>query len=811
MRNPSYFDFVRTERTSKTDIWLGSQSLQCPRSAPYLLASAFAIAFLAPAASFAQAADILASDSQSDDGRLGEILVTARRQPESAQSVPISLTSVSGAAFRDGQFSHIEDLNQFSPSLNIVMPTPGNSSLSIRGVGANPGSLGLSTSVATFIDGVYMGKQGMSAIDLIDLQQVDVLRGPQGTLFGKNTSAGAIDIKTAQPSFTWTGVGQVSIGNLGYQQYQGALSGPISDTLAFRITGDRSLRDGFIDGTTLDRKLSNLDRWGVRGQLLFKPSSDFSIRLIGDYNHENDSAITPLLTSLGAAQTSYLAKLKAIDATVIAGPDGDATASDVPAQLRSTNKGVSAEINWNLGKGMALTSISAWREWNYFTFGDADLTNRDVASLGTAFLRNRQLTQEVRLASARDKPISFVVGAFYYNSDATQDSRTNYGADAAAYLTGIPNASLPAVAAASPAVALLAARNNTAWDVWAKPEINSYALFGQAVWRVTPKLNLTAGLRESYERETMLIRQPNPVSLTTGQPVAALAVYAYPETHVSVDDWSTSWLASADYALASTARVYAQVSHGVKAGGTNSALPSALGPKSLIVKPETSTNYEIGIKSRFADDHIQLNVSVFNMDISDYQAIYQAVLPDGVSTAAYITNVGKVRTRGVEVEASAVPVRGLRLGINGSYNDAKYRSYVNGPCPVEVTGKLSCDLSGKTVPQAPKWIVNASASYRTDLGRGVTGLVGGNYAYRSSRYGYGDISEYAKIGAAGLLSANMGIELAGGRYQISVWGKNLTNVRQPASYLSFGPLIPSNYAAFFNEPRTYGVRGRASF
>ena len=370
--------------------------------------------------------------------------------------------------------------------------------------------------------------------------------------------------------------------------------------------------------------------------------------------------------------------------------------------------------------------------WDYFTRADADLTNRDIVSGGTNFLRNKRATQELRVATDPDRPVSMVAGAYYYGSTAQQTSRSVYGPDAAAYLSGLPLAQLVALATRVPSLAGVLALNNTQSDIHTTPEIDSYALFGQAVWHITPALNLTGGARETYERETMGVWWPNPVSTITGAPVAALASQVYPETRVDVDDWSTSWLGSVDYEFAPAVRGYAPISHGAKAAGINSTVPTALGPQSLIVKPETATNYELGLKSRFLGNRVQANLSLFNMNIEDYQANFITTVPGTTTSVSIITNIGKVRSRGIEWDLSAAPLRGLTLALNGSYNEAEYRSYPAGPCPVEVTGRVSCDLSGKPVPQAPRWIVNASFNYRTDLGGGVTGMIGGNPEVKSS-------------------------------------------------------------------------------
>jgi iron complex outermembrane receptor protein len=419
----------------------------------------------APSADAADAAEAETAGS-------GDIVVTARKTRERMQDVPVAITAIGNDQIRRNDHIRLEDLNQLAPSTVVVITNGHQASVSIRGLGNNPGSDGLENSAGIFVDGVYLGRPGMAAMDLIDIQQVELLRGPQGTLFGKNTTAGALNITTALPSFDFGLRAQATYGNHDYQQYQASLTGPISDTLAFRATGYRTTRGGLIDNITTGKKTSTLGREGGRLQLLYKPGDDFSIRLIGEYAREQQSsgAVTVLPTT-GTSYALIQAKLTATGAKIAIDPDGRTTAVDGPVETGTRQAAGSAEINWSLGD-FTLTSISAYRYWQYDSRSDTEGSSADVL-FGGYHIKNDQWTQELRLAFPRMGNVDAIAGLYYFRQKVDTDQHTEYGRDAAAWLSGIPNSLLPIYAQASPALAGLLAYNNTRWDTRAAPLTNS--------------------------------------------------------------------------------------------------------------------------------------------------------------------------------------------------------------------------------------------------------------------------------------------------------------------------------------------------
>lgn len=742
---------------------------------------------------------------------VAEVVVTARKRAEKLQDVPISITAVSGSALIQGQHLQVQDLNEFAPSTNIVIPSPHQTSFSIRGLGANPSNDGLEQSAGVFVDGVYLGRPGMAVFDLIDINQIEMLRGPQGTLYGKNTTAGAVNITTAQPSFTPGATLQVTGGNLGYVQVQGTATGPIlGDVLAGRLTAYETSRDGWVRDTTNGDTLDGIHRDGVRGQLLYKPDNHFSLRLIGEFHEENDSNGATLFNSWGAKESTWRKDLAAVGAQIDVNPDGDTTAAAGATVIRTRQAALSAQADYDFGDGLTLTSITAWRKWSYYSLSDVDGSTVDVLNAGYN-VHDEQFSQELRIATPKDRPVEAVAGAYYFQQDLTVDQSTLYGPTADAYLAGIPAALLPVYAHYSPALAALLAYPNTRWDIWGAPKTHSYALFGQGTWHATSKLNVTAGLRETYETKDESIWRPNPISTTTGLPSAALAYETYPAANVGVANWAPSGLVSVDYKLTPDFMAYASVSQGEKAGGVSTSLPgTGLGLDSLKVKPEVAQDLELGIKSQWFDHRLQFNLNGFYTKVRDYQATYFETPPGGTSTVQVLTNVGRVRTEGVEAELTARPIDGLTLNATGSYNDAIYASYPDGPCPVEVNA-ATCNLTGKPVAGAPRWIANLGGQYEHPVTDAMVGYFEANYSWRSHYYGYLDDSAYDRTGDYGLVDLRLGLRAANGHWDVSLWAKNLGDAHYVASYLNYGSLTPGAYIPFFGDPRTYGLTLKAGF
>ncbi len=738
-----------------------------------------------------------------------QVVVTARKTSEKLQDVPVAITAISGADLARNDHVRLEDLNQLVPSANVVITNGHQTSISIRGIGNNPGSDGLENSAGVFLDGVYLGRPGMAATDLIDIKQVEVLRGPQGTLFGKNTTAGLVNITTELPSFTTEFKGQASYGNFNYQQYQASLSGPVSDTLAVRVTGYRTTRDGIVDNITTGKKTSDLDRAGARVQLLWKPTSNLSVRLIGEYGSEQQSSgAVSIIPTWGITPNLIKAKLAATGGVIAVDPRGRTTAVDGPTDTGTRQGAGSAQIDWDIGGGFKLTSITAFRYWQYDSNSDTEGSSADVM-YGGYHIQDRQWTEELRLALPRIGRVDSVVGVYYFNQYVETNQHLNYGKDAAAWLSGVPNALLPVYAQYSPALATLLAYNRTQWNTFADPLTHSIAAFGQANWHVMPNWNITAGIRQTHETKREDVYRPTPVSSITGQPVAALANQAAGPIHAEISNSAPSFLISSDYHPTPGLMFYALVSRGQKAGGLNTTLPpNGLGADALKVEPEIATNYEAGIKSDLFAHRVQLNLSLFRTDIRNYQAnVLQEVNGQVVQL---LTNAGAARTQGIEAEATLQPVTGLSLHGYAAFNDAIYRSYRNGPCPIGVAA-ATCDLSGKPIAGAPKWTLGANGSYEHDIGGRLTGYASAEYSWRSHFYGSLDDSPMTLTGGYGLLNLRLGIRAKDRLWDLSVWGRNVTNVAYATNYFNYGSVLPGTYVAFFGDPATYGATLRFNF
>jgi iron complex outermembrane receptor protein len=764
-----------------------------------------------PAAALAEAAPAQLAAIQTaaaDSG--GEVIVTARKARERLQDVPIAISVLNGGQFRDADHIRIEDVSQLTPNTNIDIVNGHQASFAIRGLGNNPANDGLEGSTGVFLDGVYLGRPGEAAQDLIDVDQIEVLRGPQGTLFGKNTTAGAINITTDPPSFTYGGLGQFSYGNYNYQQYQGSVTGPlIGDVLAGRLTAYKTDRDGTVEDITTGRRVNDLGREGVRAQLLYRPNSNLSVRLIADYADEDQSTgAVDTLNTLGITPAAINTKLAATKAVIAVDPSGLTTAVDGPVKTGTRQFGVSGQVDWKVD-GFTLTSITAYRHWSYTSLSDADGTSADVIN-GGYNLRDEQWSQELRVAFPRMGPVDTVAGLYYFQQQVRSDQISDYGSEAAAFLSGVPDALLPTYSRLSPAIAALVAYNNSRWDTVATPHTNSYAAFGQSVWHVTSDWNLTLGFRETYETKDETVFRPNPISTATGLPSPALAYNIVAPLHTGINNASPSFLLSTDYHFSPGLMAYAFISRGEKAGGTNATLPAAgESAASLDVKPEVATDYELGVKSELFARKLTLDAGLFYTDVRDYQATYFAEVNN--TFVQILSNVGQVISRGAEAEATAHPFSGLTLHASAGYDEAYYGSYTNGPCPVEVTGKATCSLTGRQVVGAPKWTANAYGLYEHPLTDQLIGYIRGEYSWRSHFFGYQDDSAQTRTGDYTLVNLYLGVKDASGRWDLMFWGKNVGNIHYPYSYLSYGSLLPGAYVPFFGDPATYGVTLRASF
>ena len=732
--------------------------------------------------------------------QLETVTVTTRRREESSQDVPTPMSVVSGTTLETQRVYRIQDLQQLVPSVNVAYMHARQSSVSIRGLGNNPASDGLEGSVGLYIDNVYLGRPGMAAFDLMDIEQLEVLRGPQGTLFGKNTTAGVINISTRAPSFTPERSIETSVGEDGYFQTKGTLSGPLNDQLAGRISAYRTRSDGDIKNEFNGHDLNGGSRDGFRAQLLFKPNENFNLRWIGDYNEEDSSAGTRVLYNTGPTINGvnlYSARAAAAGATLVNGSHRKVNL-DNDQHVTVHQGGTSVEANWTLPSDFTLTSVSSYRFWNFTPRNDDGLNVPATYNAGVS-VEDKQYSQEFRLASPKGEFFDYVLGAYYFGSDLDNKSFAYYGPQADIW-NGTPRGALANV--------------NTVGRGHIKTD--SFALFAQGTWHLTPRLDFTAGVRGTYEEKNAWVNRDAPVGGAAVTGAAATArrgrTGAYDSGDLNQYSSSPSGLLNLSYRFTDDLLGYATLSHGEKSGGVNLVVGSAptAGADSLLIGTERANNAELGFKSTLWDRRLQLNANVFWTQVNAYQTNAY----DDVNRVQYLTNAGSVRSRGVEFESTVIPLRGLTLNFNGSYNDVSYLSYKDAPCPPEVSqapgAPASCDLSGHQVVGASKWIGNANGKYEWNLDNGLQPYVTGSYAFRSKAVGTVEDSDYGQIPSYAVVNLSTGLrgDFNQGQWDVSLWLKNAFDKTYYTTLWTGGN---GGYEGLLGTPRTLGVTGRYDF
>jgi len=761
-------------------------------------AAPLAVAALAPPPQAAAASDAAVSASSTGgavEASVNEVIVTARRTQERALDVPIPLSVVSGADLQKQGGYTLVDIQNHVPNLIAYNSNPRNSAVGIRGIGVSSAADGLDTSVGVYVDGVYLGRPGMALGDLIDVSQVEVLRGPQGTLFGRNSSAGVLNITTLAPSFTPGGSVEAQLGDLQYRQFRGTVTGPIVDgLLAGRLTAYRTDREGWLDNRTTHIRANSVGRSGVRGQLLFTPTSKLSVKLIAEYSDEDDTCCVSIVNSvfsptLSAATARTLAAFKQLGFTPVA--SREFSLNNAPQNMRTDQKAASSTVNWDAGWA-DFTSISAWRYWHFDPIQDSDTTPLDIIQKAAAITRDFQLSQELRLAS---KPGRFTWQAGVYAFHQKLKDHyifDQFGTDAAAFYTDYARLSNPAAAAVN-----ITPGAQYIGDTLVHTD--SVAVFAQGNYKLTDKLVLTGGVR--YTRD---YRHGSTITSNEG---GAIPASLSPQFHydVTVKGDNTSYLASATYHLTDRINVYGSFSTGYKEAGLNLNAPVSAGTP-LVLQPEKVKDGELGIKSNLFDGRVSLDANLFWTHLTGLQA---NITPTN-GNRTYLANVGDIRARGVEAEGDWRITDQLTFSANGSYNDATYTAYHNAPCPAGVSGV--CDLTGRPVYEAPRWVANAILRYETELADGVKPFAQADYTFHSDMYGSADDAAYALIKAYSLVNFRVGARF-NDHYEVTVWVQNAFDKKyfQTLSAATLVGASPWGVAGQLGLPQTYGVTLRADF
>lgn len=752
------------------------------------------------------------------------IIVTARRREENLQAVPAAVSVVDGDALDSSYTVNTQQLSQLVPSLYYNSANPRNTAYTIRGLGSNTLSIsaandGIEPGVGFYVDQVYHGRPATAAFDFTDIERVEVLRGPQGTLFGKNTTAGAIHVISREPTFEAEGNAEVSYGDDDFFQAKGAVSGALfRDVVAGRLAAQITQRDGLLTNVNTGEKPNELDNYAIRGQLLFVPAENVKLRLIGDISDLDSACCTQGYLRVGQSLRSPSRQFPALAAGLgYAPPSTDVydRLSDIDADLHVNTQdgGVSLIADWDIGPA-TLTSVTAWRYWDWDVANDRDYTGIPIQMVQRIPSRQDQYSQEFRVASNGDARLNYVAGLYYYTQEITGHPTSIYGPEAAYWLLNQANFSVPI-----PRNLL----DGYGQEGDSSFEMDSYAAFGEVNYDITDRLTTTLGLRYTHEDKegTYVTRVFGGLSLTGLPPATAaelarakLSIFRPQSYSVADDGGSLSGRFNLAYQVSEDLLGYVSYAHGYKSGGLNmSGLPlDALNQPALataVIEDETNTTYEVGLKYSMFDSRATLNLAGYWTTVEDYQANIVSSL-ETAAIRSYPANVPEVEVKGVEADFAALLFTGFTLRASVAYSDGENTDYPAGPCPLEVqtAATVACDLTGKPLAGLSEWVGTLGFDYELPLGTG-TFVAHVDSNSRSSYYSDTSISRYTKIDGYNVTNASVGYRFQSG-WEVDVFSRNLFD----SDYITALTIQTGNSGLILgqpSDPRVVGLTVRTRF
>ena len=757
------------------------------------------------------ALDVTLAPSQVTEG----VIVTARRIEEAAQEVPIPVSVVSGDLIESVGAFNVNRVKDLIPTVQFYSTNPRNSAVNIRGLGAPFGLTndGIEAGVGLYIDGVFYARPAAATLDFLDVERIEVLRGPQGTLFGKNTTAGAINVTTRRPAFTRQADFELNYGNLDFVQAKGSVSGPLLPKVAGRLSFSATQRDGTVQNTRTENDVNDLDNVGARGQLLFAPSDKLAITATVDHTRQRPEGYTQVVAGVAPTLRNPNRQYPQIAADLgYTPPSFNAfdrlTDVDSPLQSYQDMGGSSLTVDWDLGPGR-ITSTTAWRYWDWNPSNDRDFIGLPVTTISAAPSKQRQWTQEVRYAGGLTPRLSLVAGAFAFHQtlDSDPSFKQEQGAAAARFLLA------PSAAAQTPGLL-----DGYGFNQYVTFENVSAAVFGQLAWSVTDRLRVLPGLRFNYDQKEVDFDQQVYGGLQTTNPaLIALqrSIFAPQAYTADVDDTNLSGQMTVAYKVATSVNAYATYATGFKSVGLNlNGLPTDALDRPVLsaatVRPEDERHIEIGIKTE-PFRGVTANVTAYDTEIKDFQA---QVVNAGVGVLrGYLANAEKVRVRGVEFDGAFRVNRSLSFYGATAYTDGKYISFPDAPPPLEDTGGPQVkDISGSVLPGLSEWALSAGGQYghpATVLGQAGEFVGAVDASYRSSFSSSASASKYLVVDGYALLNARVGFQWADG-WALTLWSRNLLD----KNYYELLTAAPGNTGLYVGQPgdgRTVGLTLRIAF
>ncbi|UTA48859.1 TonB-dependent receptor [Simiduia sp. 21SJ11W-1] len=778
-------------------------------------------------------ASALSVATHAQDLVLEEVVVTAQKRVEKLQDVPISVNAVSGAKMEEAGITNLEGMTAYVPNLTMNQTGIGTI-IAIRGISSGINQ-GFEQSVGQYVDGVYYGRAQLARAPFMDLERVEVLRGPQSILFGKNSIAGAISMVTAKPTEEFEGqVTALYEPNHGEKDLRVIVSGPLTDNLRGRLSLMGRDIDGYYENTTLDRDESAEKEHVIRGQLAWDATDDLSLNLkveTGSFDTKGRflEPINPVEVPGGLPY-----------ATALLGATGGAYVLDTEQDFKRQSNGDSSEndtqnatltIDYALGEH-TLTAVTGYNAYNYEEICDCDFTGAPVF---TADSREdfEQFSQEIRIASPQGETIDYIGGIFYQTSEMTFDDAIRVPTNS---LLGGLSALLPGTASQRDFT-----QDSTLW-----------AGFAQATWNINTDWRLTLGGRYTTEDKdaTRTQHHTNVLGADVGSSdlllntvYTAFLIEPYPVIKDKRSEAAFTPLVTLQWDATDDMMVYATYTEGFKAGGfdvrsnanpdpdygvsiianqsplviVQTTAANGFAPGVFEYEEEKAQSFELGSKMTLADGAAELNVALFRTQYTDLQTSQF----DGV-LGFNVTNAGEATTQGLELDGRWLVAPGLTLSGSVGYLDFVFDSFPNSQCyfgkaPDSAAYPGLCDLSGETREFAPKYQGTVSADYSSELGEDMEWRVTGDINFSDSYYASPTLDPNLEQDAYAKLNLRLAVGAIDGGWEVALVGKNLTDEK----VATFGNQLPVSttltggtgtaYYSFFDRPRSIALQGTMRF
>ena len=771
-----------------------------------------------------------------------EITVTAQKRVQSLQDISMSVSVTSGETIQRASIVDLIDLQTSVPSLRVNQAqSAAQTNFFIRGYGNGANNPGIEPAVSVYIDGVPRTRSASSLADLPNVASIEVLSGPQSTLFGKNASAGVINVTTMLPEDELGGMIEATAGNYGSSIVKGTITGPISENLSYRLSASDNSNDGYGTNINTGSGVNTRDRSAFRGQLLFEPADDLTVRFIADYNKIDEICCTASSLQYGAAAgvAAYIASLKGLATTPI-----DPWARNLNMTYDPSNKlvgkGMSVQIDKDLGYA-TLTSITSSRDQSLRSNFDADFSGADILGENLVNYDFETITQEVRLSSNGDGDLQWLVGMFYSEEDVHSERTVKYGTDVKPFADflisgGLAAAGLDVSAGGLNTVSLLLTGGATTalaagWFVPGTGDAEEFdmkaealSIFTQLDYSLSDQLTVTLGLNYTEDEKNV---NPN---VTVVDPFAALPLTAvglgalaglqlfppFPDYGPGTDE--SGKFKSDDvthtfrvaYSINDAMTVYASHSTGFKATSVNLSVDGRT-PGNRAADPEEATNVEVGLKATFANGYI--NLALFEQSIKGFQSnVFNG-------TGFSLVNAGEETHEGLEFDSMFALSDNLVVGLSAIYMDAVYDSFLLGTCDKTgladaefacPAGQSTIDFSGRKPAGIHELSYNVNATYNFAMDSGVEGFFRVEYVHEKDVKTADLIPFRIANRGSDNVNASLGFSSANGGWDAMLWGRNLTDHK---SLISAFPTTaqPGSFSGYPNPPRTYGFTLRKNF